>query len=55
VRAVANGKNISALTARDIMTKGIVWCRDTDDVTHAANIMLSKQILDYQSSIRTSA
>jgi CBS domain-containing protein len=44
VRAVANGKDISALTARDVMTKGIVWCRDSDDMTHAANIMQSKQI-----------
>jgi signal-transduction protein with cAMP-binding, CBS, and nucleotidyltransferase domain len=30
LRALANGKDVSALTARDIMTKGIVWCRDTD-------------------------
>jgi SHS2 domain-containing protein len=44
VRAVANAKDISALTARDVMTKGIVWCRDNDDVTHAANVMQSKQI-----------
>lgn len=44
VRAVANGIDISALTARDVMTMGIVWCRDSDDVSHAANIMQSKQI-----------
>jgi CBS domain-containing protein len=44
VRAVANGKDVSKLSAKDIMTKGIVWCRDADDVTHAANIMQSKQI-----------
>lgn len=44
VRAVANGKDVSTLTARDVMTKDIVWCRDSDDVTHAANIMQSKQI-----------
>lgn len=44
VRAVANGKDVSALTARDVMTKGIVWCRDNDDMTHAANIMQTKQI-----------
>jgi CBS-domain-containing membrane protein len=42
VRAVANGKDISALTARDVMTRGIVWCRDNDD--NAANVMQSKQI-----------
>jgi CBS domain-containing protein len=44
LRAVANGKDVSALTARDVMTKGIVWCRDSDDVSHAANLMQSKQI-----------
>lgn len=44
VRAVANGADVSALTAKDIMTKGVVWCRDADDVTHAANIMQSEQI-----------
>ena len=30
VRGVANGKEMSKLTARDVMTKGIVWCRDSD-------------------------
>jgi len=44
VRALANGTDVSALKAKDIMTKGIVWCRDADDVSHAANIMQSKQI-----------
>jgi len=44
VRAVANGTDVSVLTAKDIMTKGIVWCLDGDDVSHAANIMQSKQI-----------
>jgi CBS domain-containing protein len=44
VRAVADGTDLSALTAKDIMTKGIVCCRDADDVSHAANVMQSKQI-----------
>jgi CBS domain-containing protein len=44
VRAVADGTDVSALTAKDIMTNGIVWCRDGDDVSQAANIMQSKQI-----------
>lgn len=44
VRAVADGKDVSTLTARDVMTKGIFWCRDSDDVTHAANIMQANQI-----------
>ena len=42
--SLANGKDVSALTARDVMTKGIVWCRDSDDLTHAANLMQSKQV-----------
>ncbi len=44
VRGVADGKDIGPLTAQDVMTAGIVWCRDSDDVTHAANIMQTKQI-----------
>lgn len=44
VRALANGRDVSAVTARDVMAKGIVWCRDADDVSRAANIMQSKQI-----------
>jgi CBS domain-containing protein len=36
VRAVANGRDISALTARDVMTNGIVWCRDSDRPLPAA-------------------
>jgi CBS domain-containing protein len=44
VRAVANNTDVSALTAKDVMTKGIVWCRDADDMSHAANVMQSKQI-----------
>jgi CBS domain-containing protein len=44
LRAVANGKDISSLTARDVMSKGITWCRDSDDATEAARIMESKKI-----------
>jgi CBS domain-containing protein len=44
LRAVADGKDISRLTARSVMTKGIAWCRDTDDVSQALQIMGSKQI-----------
>jgi CBS domain-containing protein len=44
VRGVADGKDIAALTARDVMTEGIAWCRDSDDLSHAANMMQSKQI-----------
>ena len=44
LRAVANGHDISRLTARSVMTEGIVWCRDTDDVSQAVQIMGSKQV-----------
>ena len=44
VRAVANGKDISKLTARDIMTKGMIYCQDTEEVNDAVRIMESKKI-----------
>jgi CBS domain-containing protein len=43
-KAVANGQDIKQLTARDVMTTGIVWCRDSDDLQDAADLMESKQI-----------
>lgn len=44
VRAVANGRDSSKLTARDVMTKGIVYCRDDEDLEDAVRIMEQKQI-----------
>lgn len=44
LRAVAQGKNASTLTAKDVMTKGVTWCRDTDEIDDAAQVMESKQI-----------
>lgn len=44
LRAVANGKDTPKLTARDIMSKGVIWRRDSEDVNQAARIMESKQI-----------
>jgi len=43
VKGVANGKDLSKLTARDVMTKCVIWCRDSDDVADAARTMESKQ------------
>jgi CBS-domain-containing membrane protein len=37
-------KDLSKLTARDVMTKGVIWCRDTDKAKNAARIMESKRI-----------
>lgn len=44
VRAVAHGKDVSKLTARDIMTKGIIWCRAGDSTSEAARLMETKQV-----------
>ena len=44
IRGVADGKDPSKLTARDVMTKGVIYCRDSEDVDEAARIMESKQI-----------
>lgn len=44
VRAVANGKDITKLTAQDVMTKGVVCCRDTEKVRDVMRTMETKQI-----------
>jgi CBS domain-containing protein len=44
VRGVADGKDIGKLTARDIMTKGIIWCRASDSANDAARLMETKQV-----------
>jgi CBS domain-containing protein len=44
VRGVAKGKDVSKLTARDVMSMGVTWCRDTDKAKTAARIMESKRV-----------
>jgi CBS domain-containing protein len=44
IRAVANGKDIARLTAKDVMTKGVVCCNDSDSVKNALHTMEAKQI-----------
>ena len=44
VRAVANGKDITKLTAQDVMTMGVVCCRDTEKVRDVMRTMETKQI-----------
>jgi CBS domain-containing protein len=44
IRAVAAGKDPAKLTAHDVMSKGIVFCRDTEDVEDAVRIMEQKRI-----------
>jgi CBS domain-containing protein len=43
-RALANGKDVSKLTARDVMTKGIIYCRDTEELDDALRIMETKKV-----------
>ena len=44
MRGVAKGKDISKLTAKDIMTKSVIWCRDSESVDDAARLMETKRI-----------
>lgn len=39
VKALANGADISSLTARDVMTEGIIYCRADEDLGDALRIM----------------
>lgn len=44
VNGMKNGTRISALTARDVMTKGVIYCRDNQDLDDALRIMENKKI-----------
>jgi CBS domain-containing protein len=44
VRAVANGRDISSMTARDVMTSGIQYVREDDDLDEAIEFLESKKI-----------
>lgn len=44
VRAVATGKDPKATKVRDVMTKGIVYCREDDTLENAAKVMEEKHI-----------
>ena len=44
VRAVANGDDMSKLTARDVMTSGIIYCRDNEELADALRIMENKRV-----------
>ncbi|HMN37175.1 MAG TPA: CBS domain-containing protein [Hyphomicrobium sp.] len=43
-RGLTNGKDISKLTARDVMTPSVVWCRSDEELDDATRIMESKRI-----------
>lgn len=44
VRGLAKGEEISGLTAKDVMTKGVIWCRASDSAGEAARLMETKHI-----------
>lgn len=44
IRGLANGRDPSSLTARDVMTKGILYCRDEEDLDDATRMMELKQV-----------
>ena len=43
-RGLGNGKDVDALKARDVMTKGIVYCRAEEDIDDATRTMEDKQV-----------
>ncbi len=43
-RAVANGGSLKKLTARDVMTPKIIYCRDSEELDDAAEIMEDKKV-----------
>lgn len=43
-KGLTNGHAIEKLTARDVMTEGIVWCRDSDEINAAINLMQKRQV-----------
>jgi CBS domain-containing protein len=43
-RAVANGPATGKLTARDVMSKGIFYCRDEEELEDALRIMEQRQV-----------
>jgi CBS domain-containing protein len=44
VRATAEGQDPASVHVRDVMTPGIVYCYDDQDVTEAAKLMMDKQV-----------
>ena len=43
-RGLANGGDCTKLTAHDVMSKGILYCNDTEDLEDALRIMEQKQV-----------
>jgi CBS domain-containing protein len=43
-RGVANGKDTGTLTAGDVMSKGIIYCSDSEELDDALRIMEQRQV-----------
>ncbi len=43
-RAVAEGADLSKMTAQDVMTKGISYCREEQDIEEALEVMEKNKI-----------
>ena len=44
IRCVADNESISNVKAKDVMTSGVAYCRDNQDIEDAVHIMKGKQI-----------
>ena len=44
IRCVADDETMSKIKAKDVMTSGVVYCRDNEDIEDAVRIMEGKQI-----------
>lgn len=44
VRGVANGGDLTSQTARDVMTKDIVYCTENEDIADAVHLMENKKL-----------
>ncbi len=44
LRAVANGRDLSKTTARNVMSKGVSYCNENDRLSEAVHLMEEKQI-----------
>jgi len=44
VRALANGKDLSKLEAKDVMSKNVIFCRDSEEAEDALRIMENNKI-----------
>ena len=43
-RALAEGKKPESMTARDVMSPGVTWCKESEDVEDAIRIMEKKKV-----------